>query len=565
MKTANNQRPEFNAVEPTDNQQPIDQRPVWWQSEVIYQIYPRSFQDSNGDGTGDLRGILSRLDYLQDLGIGAIWLSPIYPSPMHDFGYDVSDYTSISPEFGTMDDFTELLAEAHRRDIQVIMDLVLNHTSSQHPWFQAAASSPDDPKREWYIFRDRKGGSSKRPPNNWRSVFGGRSWEWHPGTKQFYLHSFLKEQPDVNWRNPELQAAMWDVIRFWLDLGVDGFRLDVVNCFVKDDQFRNNPRRFRGIRPYNWQYHIYDRDRPETIDIMCQIRSLVDEYPERMTVGEVMAEKPGDPELAAAYGDDGRGLHMSFNFAFLFCPWRAVAFAEVVDQWEALLGSTTWPSYALSNHDWSRSISRYGRGGDARARAKVAAAMLLTLRGTPFLYYGEEIGMTDGRIPRGRLQDPLGKRYWPLYPGRDPVRTPMQWDRSANAGFGPAEPWLPVNRNYQVINVSTQMPDEKSLFNWYRALIRLRAEEPALHSGDYRRLSAKEDVFCFERKWGENTILVALNFSRKEREVSLPGTGSWKPKLREGAVIDQKSIEAPITGRTILSRYGVLIAKEMPH
>jgi len=341
---------------PTPNPQPPapnPQPPPWWMSTVIYQIYPRSFQDSNEDGIGDLPGIVSRLDYLQDLGIGGIWLSPIYPSPQQDFGYDVSDYTGINPEYGTMDDFKTLLEEAHSRDIKIIMDLVLNHTSDEHPWFQEAASSRDSKKHDWYIWRE---GIKSQPPTNWKSVFGGSSWQWHEGQGKHYLHSFLKEQPDVNWRNPKLREAMWDVIRFWLDLGVDGFRLDVVNCFVKDNRFRDNPRRLRGIRSYDRQRHIYDRDRPEAIKIMGEIRKLVDQYPQRMTVGEVMADGAGDSQLAADYCDRGEGLHMAFDFTFASCPWRAQRFAEAVDRWQSLLGDEVWPNYVLHNHDRSRSI-----------------------------------------------------------------------------------------------------------------------------------------------------------------------------------------------------------------
>jgi alpha-glucosidase len=536
---------------------PDPRQPPWWMSQVIYQIYPRSFQDSSGDGVGDLKGVISRLDYLQDLGIGGIWLSPIYPSPLHDFGYDVSDYTAISPEFGTMDDFTALLEQAHQRGIKTIMDLVLNHTSDEHPWFEESTALKDGPKRDWYIWRD---GPKGQLPNNWKSVFGGSSWEWHPGTEQYYLHSFLKEQPDVNWRNPELCQAMWDVIRFWLDLGVDGFRLDVVNCFVKDDHFRDNPRRYRGARPYDRQKHLFDRDRPETIYVMGEIRSLVDQFLDRMTVGEVMVDGPGNPQLAADYCDDGHGLHMAFNFAFASCPWRAEAFAGVVDEWETMLGVKTWPNYVLNNHDRSRSISRYAsglnRGSDAIPRAKVAAAMLLTLRGTPFLYYGEEIGMTDTRISRGKLQDPVGKRYWPLHPGRDPVRTPMQWNSNANAGFSIAEPWLPVNKNYQQTNASAQTQDPSSLLNWYKALIRLRNSEPVLQSGSYRKIAAGYGIFCYERALGTDRIVVALNFSRRNKTLSLPAPDSWHPLLREDL-----STTAPISGPVTLPPYGVLIAK----
>jgi alpha-glucosidase len=371
------------------------------------------------------------------------------------------------------------------------------------------------------------------------------------------LHTFLKEQPDVNWRNPQLQNAMEDVIRFWLNLGVDGFRLDVVNWFVKDQQFRNNPYRRWGLRPYDWQQHLYDRNRPETLEIMKQIRTVVDEYPDRMTVGEVYTEPPGDPELVARYYGQGEGLHMAFNFAFLFCPWRAAAFAQAVERWEALLGPDLWPNYTLSNHDQPRAFSRYARGQDSLARARLAAAMLLTLRGTPFVYYGEEIGMRNSRIPHGRLQDPVGKRYWPFHPGRDGERTPMQWDNSLNSGFSQTEPWLPVHKDYQTVNVAAQQQAPGSLLNWYRALIQLRQSEPALHSGRYRCRGMQDDIFCFQRQLDNDIIVVALNFAAQERAVSLPPDYTWQTLLSSQFPKDQR-LE---TNNVRLQRYGVLIAK----
>lgn len=532
----------------------------WWQTGVIYQIYPRSFQDSNGDGIGDLPGITARLDYLQDLGVTGIWLSPVYPSPMYDFGYDVSDYTDISPEFGTPYDFKLLLDEAHRRDIRIVMDLVFNHTSHQHPWFLEASASRGSPKRDWYIWHDGQDGARPQPPNNWLGIFGGKAWEWEANTEQFYLHSFLKEQPDVNWRNPELRMAMWDVIRFWLDLGVDGFRLDVVNWFIKDERFRDNPRKPWGLRPYDRQVHLYDRNRPETLEIMMQIRTLVDHYPERMTVGEVYSEPPGDPELSAAYYAGGEGLHMAFNFAFLYCPWRADSFATAVDRWDSLLGPDLWPNYTLSNHDQKRAFSRYDEGGDGAARARVAAALLLTLRGTPFLYYGEEIGMRNGRILRSRLQDPLGKRYWPLRVGRDGERTPMQWNASPGAGFSMARPWLPINADHTTVNVERQQEAPDSLLNWYRALIGLRRQEPSLHSGAYRRLGVRDEVYHFERQWHDQRVVVALNFAGRARTVRLPRDATWQVLLgwhhTEGETLPADDVP--------LEAYGVLIAKQKP-
>lgn len=496
----------------------------WWQTGVVYQIYPRSFQDSNGDGSGDLPGVITRLDYLQDLGVDALWLSPVFSSPMVDLGYDVSNYKEIDPLFGTMADFRRLLQEAHRRGMRVILDMVPNHTSDQHRWFVESASSRENPKRDWYIWHDGKNGM---PPNNWRSAFGGRAWSWHAPTQQYYLHSFAPEQPDVNWRNPALAAAMADIMRFWLDQGVDGFRLDVINRLIKDAFLRDNPLHIHGPRPYDWQAHVYDRNRPETLHIVRQIRRLVDSYPERVTVGEVFEEPAGDPALAANYYLGGEGLHLVFNFAFLHTPWNAAAFQTAIAEWDGLLGSDLWPTYTFNNHDQPRSFSRYGSD---LGRAQVAAAMLLTLRGTPFLYYGEEIGMRDGRIPRHRLQDPAGKRYWPLHPGRDPERTPMQWHAGTYAGFSNREPWLPVNDDYGRVNVAAQDAVPSSLLQWYRRLLRLRREHPALHKGDYHRLPGGADGLAYLRSTTTETILVLLNFAHQARLAPMP-QGYWQVVL----------------------------------
>ncbi len=528
----------------------------WWTLAVVYQIYPRSFADGDGDGVGDLRGIISRLDYLNDateesLGVDAIWLSPIYPSPMLDAGYDVSDYCAISPEFGTMDDFRDLVAQAHARGIRVIMDLVMNHCSSEHPWFVEARASRESPKRDWFIWHDGKSGLRRAPPNNWLAMFGGTAWEWDSGTEQYYLHSFLKEQPDFNWRNPDLKTAMWDVMRFWLEMGVDGFRLDVINWFLKDAALRDNPARWWGLRPYDRQVHLYDRNRPETIELVTEIRNVVDGYANRMTVGEVYVEAPGDPALPAQYYARGAGLHMAFNFAFLHCRWGAENFARAVDRWETLLGPHAWPNYTLSNHDQPRAFTRYEKRAsrvESEARARVAAAMLLTLRGTPFLYYGEEIGMSCRRVPRSRLQDPLGKRYWPLHPGRDIARTPMQWSAGPHAGFtSHREAWLPVAEDYEKVNVALQLGDRASLLSWYRSLIHLRGGEAALRRGTYRRVAQpSSDVFGYVRECRGQRIAVLLNFDERPRPAELPdaagpwqvllGTGQRDKKLRPGTI-----------------------------
>ena len=385
---------------------------AWWRRAVCYQIYPRSFQDSNGDGIGDILGIISRLDYLNDgtprsLGIDAIWLSPCYRSPMKDFGYDISDYTDIDLIFGNRDDFERLVSEAHRRGIKIILDLVINHTSDCHPWFVESRSSKDNPKRNWYLWHP---GNNGRPPNNWFAGFELKSAWWRDErTGEYYLGTFTRHQPEVNWRNPDLRRAMYDVIRFWLDLGVDGFRMDVVNWYIKDARLRSNPWRL-SLTPPDLQRHLYDRNQPETHAICQEIRKITDEYPERMLVGEIYCD---DPQLAASYyGAAEDELHLAFNFAFLYQKWDARAFSRQIDLWENLLSGTRWPNYTLSNHDQPRHYYRYRCGKWDDARARVAAALLLTVRGTPFLYYGEEIGMTNGRIPRRQLQDPLGKRAW---------------------------------------------------------------------------------------------------------------------------------------------------------
>jgi len=504
---------------------------AWWREGVIYQIYPRSFCDSNNDGIGDIPGIISRLDYLSDLGIDGIWLSPINTSPMFDFGYDISDYRGIDPVFGTLADFDELLKEAHRRKIRIILDLVMNHSSHLHPWFIESRSSRDNPKRDWYIWRDGKG---RRPPNNWMAAFGGRAWEWDEKTRQYYLHSFLKEQPDFNWRNEKCREALFGEIRYWLDRGVDGFRLDVVNYFVKDDRFRSNP---LGIgqypRPYELQKHIYDRDRPEMHDILREFRSLLDSYEERMSVGEIGTEYPGNPALSASYlgnGDDE--LHLAFDFSLVFMKWSARGFFKCINDYMSAVPAKGWPCHVLSNHDVPRGISRYAGSKDpevAKRRAMVAAVLLLTLRGTPFLYYGEELGMKEGRLKRKQIVDPVGRRYWPFHKGRDGARTPMQWSASENAGFGSGSPWLPVNPDYREVNVERESRDPSSLLNLHKKLIALRKGSRALRGGSWvPAVGGLDDVIAYFREAGRERLFVALNFGEKSRPVEIDGGGNFK-------------------------------------
>jgi alpha-glucosidase len=493
---------------------------LWWRDGVIYQIYPRSFADSNGDGVGDLPGITSRLDYLQWLGVDAIWLSPIYPSPMADFGYDVSNYHDIDPAFGALADFDRLLAEAHARDIHIVLDMVMNHTSNRHPWFVESSSGRGNPRRDWYIWRDARNGHE---PNNWEAIFGGKAWTWDERTGQYYLHLFLPEQPDLNWRNPQVKEAMFDECRFWLDRGVDGFRLDVAHMFVKAEGLPDNPLKL-GLRGYERQRHPYEINQPETHVIWQDFRQLLDSYPERMAVGEV------EPEGAAAYYGSGQDeLHLVFNFGLLRQGWRARSFYNVVAAWEAKLPGQAWPCWVLGNHDTRRLASRYVTGSFTEARLRVAATMLLTLRGTPFIYYGEEIGMREGNIPRDEIQDPPGRKHWPLDKGRDGCRTPMQWDASPNAGFSAGKPWLRANPDYKQRNVQVERGDPGSLLNFCRQLIALRRESPALVRGTYRSPSRPIEVWAYERTAEGQRMLVVLNFFSRPAEYQL--SGSWRVRL----------------------------------
>ena len=505
----------------------------WWQKGVIYQIYPRSFADANGDGVGDLNGVRSRLDYLQGLGVDCIWLSPIYPSPMADFGYDVSDYCDVHPLFGTLADFDALLADVHARGMKLLLDFVPNHTSDEHPWFAASRSSRDDPKRDWYIWRDPAPGGG--PPNNWLSNFGGPAWRLDPTTGQYYFHAFLAKQPDVNWRNPDLRRAMLDVLRFWLDRGVDGFRVDVIYHIVKDDQFRDNPRNpnYRpGTNPHHEFLATYITDRPEVHDVIAEMRAVVDGYPgERMLVGEIYLPVE---RLVTYYGARGEGVHLPFNFQLITMPWNAAAIAEAVAKYEAALPPFGWPNWVVGNHDNPRVASRAGRD-----QARVAAMLLLTLRGTPTLYYGDEIGMADVPIPPEAVQDPFEKQVPGMGLGRDPERTPMQWDESAHAGFSTADPWLPVGADYATRNVAQQIGSKSSLLSLYVRLLSLRRAEAALNVGAYHAVHADEHTFAYLRVAGPRKFLVALNLSGEPRTV--PETATTRP---------------PAAGRLVLSTEG---------
>jgi alpha-glucosidase len=486
---------------------------TWWQRGLIYQIYPRSFLDSNADGTGDLQGIIRGLDYLRWLGVDAIWISPIFPSPMADFGYDVSNYVDIDPLFGNLADFDQLLAQAHQRDMRVILDYVPNHTSDQHPWFVESRSRRDTPKRDWYLWRNPAPGGG--PPNNWLSAFGGSGWEWDERTAQFYYHAYLKEQPDLNWRNPAAESAMYNVLRFWFDRGVDGFRIDALRQVVKDAEFRDNPPDptwTLGDDPYHRLLPLYSSDRPELMDIVHRFREIAETYTDRVLIGELWLSIE---RLVAYYGHEGRGLHLPFNFHLILTPWQAPAISSLIQTYESALPAGAWPNWVLGNHDRSRVATRVGA-----AQARVAAMLLLTLRGTPTLYNGDEIGMHDVPIPAELVQDPFERNVPGIGLGRDPERTPLQWDSGPRAGFSAATPWLPLADDYPDVNVQVQRANPRSMLSLHRQLIALRRKTPALTVGDYTQVYADDDLLVYERSAGDERIRVALNLSHSPRRLA---------------------------------------------
>ncbi len=489
---------------------------LWWRDGIIYQIYPRSFFDTTGNGIGDLPGIHAKLDYLANLGVDALWLSPFHPSPDKDFGYDISNHKGVDAKHGSLADFDNLVEASHKRGMRIVLDLVLNHTSDQHAWFQESSANRTNPKADWYIWSD-------TIPNNWEAVFGGKGWTWHAGRGQYYYHMFVKEQPDVNWRNPEVRAAQLDVVRFWLERGVDGFRLDVFNVYFKDAQLRNNPFKLKGLRAFDRQEHIYDCDRPEMDDLLVELRTMLDEYDESYAVGETFF--PTREKIYRYNGDDK--LHAAFDFEFLWSKYRPEPLLKAIRNWEELSAETgLWPNYVLGNHDVPRTATRHAKGEDD-ARAKVMMALLLTMRGTPFLYNGEEIGQRDISLKRGELLDPLGKKYYPLHKGRDGCRAPMQWDNTQNAGFTSGKPWLKIHPNYKTRNVAAQQEDEHSLFNLTRRLITLRKEYVTLRRGEFIHLeNTPKEVLAYLRKDENATILVVLNFSSRVQALGIPD-GTW--------------------------------------
>ncbi|BFG78277.1 alpha-amylase family glycosyl hydrolase [Paraburkholderia terrae] len=482
----------------------------WWQRGVIYQIYPRSFQDSNGDGIGDLVGIDARLEYVCALGADAIWISPVYPSPMADFGYDVADYCDVDPMFGTLREFEQLVIHAHHLGLKVLLDFVPNHSSNRHPWFEASRSSRENSKRDWYLWHDPAPDGG--PPNNWLSRMGGSAWEWDEHTGQYYYHAFLREQPDLNWRNHDVRRAMDGVLRFWLDRGVDGFRVDVLWLLIKDAQFRDNPLN-TAYRPGEPEHHRllqkYTEDQPEVHEIVRSMRATLDEYGDRVLIGEIYLPVA---QLMRYYGAAGDGADMPFNFQLLNARWNAAVIAGMIRDYDSALPEHAWPNWVLGNHDNPRIASRVGP-----AQARLAAVLLLTLRGTPTIYYGDEIGMTDGDIDPDQVRDPAELRQPGMGQGRDPERTPMQWDGSLpNAGFTDGKPWLPVATGS---SVREQDGDTSSMLSLYRRLLILRRCNAALVQGTIANVAANGDVLTYERRYRDQSLFIALNFGAEHAVV----------------------------------------------
>lgn len=497
----------------------------WWRHAVFYEIYPRSFADSNNDGIGDLNGITAHLDYLKELGVDAIWITPCFPSPQVDFGYDVSDYENIDPKYGTLADFDRLVAEARKRGIRVILDFVVNHTSDQHAWFKDSRASRTSEHRDWYVWRDGRG--PKQTPNNWISSFGGSAWQFDAGTGQYYLHQFYVEQPDLNWRNPEVGTAMMGVARFWLDRGAAGFRLDAVDRLFEDPDLRDNP--VKKDDPGE-QDEVYTRNLPELHNVLRQLRNVTDRYG-AVLVGETWTDDIA--ELSSYYNE------LQLPMDFLFTEVNKLSAPEFRKRIAEAESSGGWPVYLFSNHDIVRHATRYGDGQHNEQIAKLLAALYLTLRGTPILYYGEELGMENNDPKRVEdVKDPVGRRSWPKNKGRDGERTPMQWNSTVNAGFSQVEPWLPVPNTYVTHNVAAEERNGNSTLNFYRRLLDLRHHSSELLEGNYVGVNDKDpNVLCYLRSYKGNAVLVALNMSATAQKIH----------------VDLRSVELGSEAKTLLS------------
>ena len=533
----------------------------WWRGGVIYQIYPRSYQDSNHDGIGDLPGITQRLDHVAALGADGIWLSPFFKSPMKDFGYDVSDYRDVDPMFGTLDDFKALVARAHALGLKVMIDQVLSHTADQHPWFAESRSSRTNPKADWYVWADAR--DDGNPPNNWLSIFGGSAWQWDTGRLQYYMHNFLTSQPDLNFHNPDVQQAVLDDVRFWLELGVDGYRLDTANFYFHDRQLRSNPGRgqpdgedpaVNATNPYGWQRHLYDKSQPENLVFLQRLRALLDEYPHTAMVGEI-GDDDGLARMAeyTGTGPDGQPmLHMAYCFDLLGKQRSAPFLQALFTRFLAVVGDG-WPCWALSNHDCVRLATRWGGEQPDARLLRLAAAMQMTLRGTPCIYQGDELGLPEADVAYEDLQDPFGITMWPSFKGRDGCRTPMPWASEApHAGFGAAKPWLPVSDTHRPLAVDAQQGQAESLLTFYTRLLHWRRGQPALLHGDMAMLPGTPQVLAYTRSHEGQRLGCVFNFSNQPATWDLPpGWGQAHPHdfgLQGALIQDQQLVLQPWGG-----------------
>ncbi|MBU1175315.1 MAG: DUF3459 domain-containing protein [Alphaproteobacteria bacterium] len=525
-------------------QAPIDKN--WWRGAVIYQIYPRSFQDNNGDGVGDLVGITQRLEYVADLGVDAIWLSPFFKSPMKDFGYDVSNYREVDPIFGTLEDFDQLVGKAHGLGLKVIIDQVISHTSDQHPWFVESRQSNSNSRDDWYVWADAKPDGT--PPNNWLSIFGGAAWTWDPRRRQYYMHNFLASQPDLNFHNPAVQDAVLEEMRFWLDRGVDGFRLDTVNFYYCSKGLEPNPPIGReeynasiapDVNPYNLQSHLYDKSQPENAIFLERVRALLDTYPGTSSVGEI-GDAQRQVELMSAYTSGDKRLHMAYTFDFLGGEFSARHFRESIEKLESA-APNGWTCLAFSNHDVVRHVSRWARHGYEDDFARLAATILFSMKGSVCLYQGEELGLTEADISFEDIVDPYGREFWPNFKGRDGCRTPMVWQANAhNGGFSPAErTWLPIPVSHKERAVDEQLHKDESILLFYRTMLRKRRENPALVDGAIELIDAPDGVLAFYRIKDESRLLCAFNMTHDAHMLPLDCDGKLGGTLLAERVVTE--------------------------
>ncbi|MBI2381277.1 MAG: alpha-glucosidase [Gammaproteobacteria bacterium] len=531
----------------------------WWRGAVTYQIYPRSFLDSDGDGVGDLPGIYSRLDYIAGLGVDAIWISPFFKSPMADFGYDIADYRAVDPLFGSLEDFDRIVERAHGLGLKLMIDQVLSHTSAEHAWFKESRESRDNPKADWYVWADAKADGS--PPNNWLSIFGGVAWTWEPRRGQYYLHNFLSSQPDLNFHNPEVRAAALDNLRFWLARGVDGLRLDAINFCFHDRLLRDNPpkpealrtgRGFSADNPYAFQYHWYNNTQPGNLEFLQELRALLDEFPDVAALGEISSED--SLATTAEYTAAGR-LHMGYSFELLTADFSAGHIRRTVTELEAQL-SEGWPCWAISNHDVVRVASRWGGANPPPTLAPMLSALVSSLRGSVCVYQGEELGLTEAELPFEALQDPYGIAFWPSFKGRDGCRTPMPWDPSPDAGFTSGKPWLPVSEDHRALAVSVQEAQADSCLQHFRRFLAWRRGQPALRWGAVQMLDTPEPVLAFLREHEGQSLLCAFNLGAEAVDLSLALAG--EAQVLEGHGLAGGAFSG---GRLRLPGHGVLFAR----